>query len=233
MNTFLEMISGVQDDLTVGSGSSLFNPDIIKRTLNRSRNKAYAMFRWPDLEDAMKTWSVVDQEYYDFPETWQSDSLWKLRVDSVDYGDPLAFKDYLSEKENDLPSGLKKMWSVFGRQIFIYPTPTVTKDVNTDPANICVWGQKAGDDLVNDGDTTIFSYSQPDCNEAIVLEAISMLKNKGDVIQPVMRSYIGGTQLLSYVAQNILTLNFAKIRQNQAKYEKTTGMFNDVDFFKN
>lgn len=233
MNTFSELIAAVQSDQTIGSESALFPLATVKQAINRARIKAYGLYRWPELEDAMKTWTVASQEYYDFPEEWEADSLWKLKVDGTDYGDPLAFRDYLFEKENDFPSHLDQMWSVFGRQIFIYPTPTVTKTQGIDDANICVWGQTAKADLVNDSDVTIFSYSKPEGNEAIVLEAVAILRNKGGQVQPVARSFIGGTQLLSFDAQNILGIAWNKIKQNQAKYERTTEMFDVPDFFKN
>lgn len=224
MDQFSELITAVQSDQTIGSESALYPTATVKLAINRARIKAYGLFRWPELEDAMKTWSVANQEYYDFPLEWEPDSLWKLKVDGQDYGDPLAFRDYLYEKENDNPSDLDYMWSVFGRQVFIYPTPTVTKTQGIDAANICMWGQTAGETLVGDTDVTIFSYSKPDGNEAIVLEAVAILKNKGNEENAGQFRSVEGKALLANL--------WNKIRQNQAKYERTTTMFDVPDLFR-
>lgn len=218
MDLFSELVTAVQSDLTVDSNSTLFPPTTIKLALNRSYRKAGGLFRWPETEDAKKTSSVVSQEYYDYPDNWRPDSVWKLLVDGVDYGDPLVFKDYLYEKENNLPSGLDTMWTNQWRRYFIYPVPT-TNGLN----NICVWGVKIVDTLVNDNDVTIFSYSMPECNDAIVMEAVAILKNKGEEQN--------ASQFYSTGAKVQLSLAWNKVRQEQQKYEKTQGFFDVSDMF--
>jgi len=153
-------------------------------------------------------------------------SLWKISVDGIDYGTPLPFKDYLNEKENSVPSGRTYLWSNQWMRYFLYPTPTTNGN-----NNIVIWGQKFVPKLVNDTDTTIFSYNMSECNEAVNLEALAILKNKGDLIQPVMRSFVGGTLLLSIEAQNILRNSWGKIQEEQQKYQKTLPMFDVPDMF--
>lgn len=218
INTFSEIIQAVRDDLSSDTTSSLYGDDIIKRAINRAYVKIGATYRWPELEDALITSTIANQEYYDYPSNWQPDSAWKLEVDGEDYGDPLIFKDYLYEKENNVPSGLDRMWSSQWRRFFIYPIPT-TNGVN----NITIWGYKTVDSLVNNTDKTIFSYSMPEVNEAIVLEAVALLKKKGESEQ------VG--QYRSLEAKQIIAIAWGKITQNQAKYEKTTPFFNVPDFF--
>jgi len=218
MDLFSELQTTVQSDLSVGSESTLFPLATIKLAINRAYRKAGGLFRWPELEDAKKTSSVSSQEYYDYPDTWQPDSVWKLVVDDQDYGDPLVFKDYLYEKENDIPSGADYLWSSQWRRFFIYPTPTSNGN-----NNICIWGQKVVTALSADADTTIFSYSLPECNEALVLEATAILRYKGQDEQ--------GGQFRSLQAKEILATAFNKIRQNQAHYEKTQPFFSVPDFF--
>ena len=218
MDTFSEMQEAVQSDLTVGSESSLFPIATIKSAINRAYVKTGGLYRWPETEDAKKTSTFASQEYYDYPDTWRPDSIWKLTVDDVDYGDPVAFKDYLYEKEEDLPSGKTYMWTSQWRRYFIYPTPT-TNGSN----NITVWGQEAVTSLSNDSDVTIFSYSMPECNEAIVLEAVAILKNKGEE----QKSGV----MLSEEAKQILATAWNKVRQEQAKYTKTQSFFDVPDYF--
>lgn len=218
MNTFLELQQEVQSDLTIGSESSLFPLATVKRAINRAYIKAGGLFLWPETEDAKKTSTVADQEYYDYPTNWRPDSIWKLVVNGQDYGDPLAFKDYLYEKENDIPSGESYLWSSQWRRYFIYPTPTTDGDFN-----ISVWGQKTVDALSSDSDLTIWSYSMPECNEAIILEAAAILKSKGEEEK--------AGEFRSTEAKQILIVAWGKIRQNQAKYMKTLPFFDVTDMF--
>ena len=219
MDTFADLIQAVQDDQTVGSESTLYNLPLIKRVINRAYRKAGGLVFWPELQDAKKTSTEANQEYYDYPVNWRPNSVWKLVIDSVDYGDPLVFKDYLYEKENSLPSGLQKMWTNQWRRYFIYPIPTANGS-----QNIEVYGQKVVDVLSADGDVTIFSYSMPDCNEAIVLEAVAMLKAKGDEEKE--------GEFRSAEAKGILLLAWNRIARDQAKYEKTQPFFEVPDLFR-
>ena len=218
MDLFSELQTTVQSDINVDSNSTLFPLATIKLAINRAYRKAGGLYRWPELEDSKKTSTVADQEYYDYPDTWRPDSMWKLIVDDEDYFDPLAFKDYLYEKENDVPSGADYLWSTQWRRFFIYPTPTTNGN-----NNISIWGVKNVTALSADADVTIFSYSLPECNEALVLEAVAILKGKGEDEQK--------GQFRSAEAKQILTIAWNKIRQEQMKYERTTPMFEVPDLF--
>ncbi len=218
MDSLLQMRRAVQSDLNVDDTSTLYDPDTIDLALNRAHRKIGGLFRWPETEDAKKTSTEVNQEYYDYPQNWRPDSIWKLKVDGEDYGDPIAYKDYLYEQENDNPSGLTKMWSNQWRRFFIDPTPTANGN-----NNICLWGQKVVDAMEADEDTTIFSYSMPEVNEAIVMEAVAILSKKGNDSE--------GGMLSSQEAKEICLIAWNKIRQEQAKYEKTTSFFETPDFF--
>jgi len=217
-NLFSELVDDVQSDLTIGDESPLFPLATVKSAVNRAYIKAAALFRWPELEDAKKTSTVASQEYYDYPDSWRPDSIWKLVIDDQDYGNPLAFKDYLYEKEEDIPSGRDYLWSSQWRRYFVYPTPTASGT-----NNICVWGQRIPDTLAADGDVTIFSYSMPECNEAISLEAGAILKTKGDNEK--------SSQFKSTEAKQILIVAWGKVKQDQAKYHKTRPFIDVPDFF--
>jgi len=224
MDLFSDLITGVQDDLTVGNESSLFPLALVKRAINRAYRKSASLFRWPELEDAKKTSSVASQEYYDFPQTWQTDSIWRLEMDSDQWGEdpdgsPMSYEDYLQWRaDDDNADSTDKKWSVQYRRYFIYPVPT-TNGTN----NIVVWGQRVPDALSSDGDATIFSYSMPECNEAIVLEAVAILKAKGENEK--------SSGFKSAEAKQILAVAWGKIRQNQAKYEKVQPFFEVDDMF--
>ena len=224
MDTLANMVQAIQDDFTIGDESTLYSPTLIKRAINRAYRKAGALFPWPELMDAKKTSTEANQEYYDYPQGWRSLSIWKVEVDNERYGEspdgsPLSFDDYLSWKE-DYPDSTDKKWSNQQRRFFIWPIPT-TNGTN----NISVWGQMVTETLSNDSDTTIFSYSASEGNEAIVLEAVAILKSKGDQEK--------AGEFRSMEAKQILSGYWGKIRKEQAKYEKNQPFFDVPDFYGN
>lgn len=222
MDNFNDLQIAVMSDLTIGSESSLFPPTTVKSAINRAYRKAGGLFLWPELEDAKKTSTEAGQEYYDYPSNWRPDSVWKISVDGVRYGEepdgsPLAFNDYLNWRE-DYPSSTDKKWANQWRRYFIYPVPTTNGD-----NNICIWGSKVVETLTDEDDTTIFSYVMPECNEAVVLEAVAILKSKGEEEK--------SGEFRSAEAKGILVMAWNRIKLEQAKYEKNQPFFNVPDMF--
>jgi hypothetical protein len=219
MDTFLEIIQAVQSDNTVGDESSFLDLATVKLAINRAYiNKVSNIFKWPQTEDAKLTSSLANHEYYDYPDYWRPNSIWKLVLDGEDFEDPLAFRDYEYEKEHSYPSGKQKIWSNKALRYFISPAPSADGD-----ENIEVHGQKIPAKLVDDGDLTIFSLNMPELNEAIALEAKAILKAKGEELEP--------SQFASAEAKQICITGWGKLRQETAKYEKTLPQFNVPDFF--
>lgn len=232
MDTLLNLRTAIQSDLTVGAESALYNPTAIDQAINRAYRKVAGLYPWPELQDAKKTSTQVNQEYYDYPQNWRSNSIWKVSIDDVRYGEtpdgsPLAFDDYLNWKEN-YPSSTEKKWANQWRRYFVWPVPT-TQGNN----NIVVWGIKTISSLTADGDTTIFSYSTPEVNEAIELEALAILRVKGGETPVRLARYVQGALLLSIEAQDIIATAWKKIAKEQAKYEKNQPFFEVSDFFGN
>lgn len=217
MDTLLELRTALQSDLNANSESTLFPEATLDLALNRAYRKAGGLFKWPETEDAKKTTTQLNQEYYDYPDNWRPNSAWKLTVNGEDYGDPLAFKDYLYEKENSVPCGADVMWSTQWRRFFIYPTPTAAG------TEITVWGIKVVEKLTNNTDVTIFSYAMPECNDAIVLEAGAILRAKAEDKET--------SAFKSVEAKQILGVAWGKIRAEKAKFERTQPFFNVPDYF--
>lgn len=217
MDTFLELQTALQSDLNSNSESTLYPLTAIKLAINRAYRKAGGLFEWPETEDAKKTTTQASQEYYDYPDNWRPDSAWKLTIGDEDYGDPLDFKDYLYEKENDIPSGADYLWANQWRRYFVYPTPTAAGLV------ISIWGHKIVDKLTNDADLTIFSYAMPECNDAIVLEAGAILRAKGEDKET--------SEFKSAESKTILARAWDRIRKEKAKYKKTLPFFDVPDYF--
>jgi hypothetical protein len=221
MDTFSELVQAVQDDLSIGDESTLYSPTLIKRAINRAYRKAGALFPWTELSDAKKTTTQTGQEYYDLPSTWRSNSIWKVEIDGERYGEepdgsPLSYDDYLNWKE-DYPDSTDKKWASQWRRYFVWPVPT------TATAVISIWGFMVTETLVNDGDVTIFSYSGSEGNEAVVLEAVAILKSKGEQEK--------SGEFRSMEAKQILATMWGKIARENAKYEKDLPMWNVPDYF--
>ena len=227
MDTLADIRAAIQDDLTIGDESTLYSPNLIDRATNRAYRKVGALFPWPELQDAKKTSTQVNQEYYDYPTNWRSNSIWKLTILDSDnnderYGEdpdgsPLSFDDYLNWKE-DNPDSTDKKWANKWRRFFIWPVPTTLGN-----NNIHVWGIKVPASLSADSDTTIFTYSTPEANEAIELEAVAILKSKGEDDK--------SAQFKSTEAKQILIGAWGKIAREQAKYEKINPFFDVPDYF--
>jgi len=221
MDTLAQIRQAIQDDLTVGDESTLYSPTLIDRAINRAYRKVGGLFPWPELQDAKVTTTQVNQNYYDYPVNWRSNSIWKLRINLERYGEdpdgsPLSFDDFLNWKE-DYPDSTDKKWANQWRRYFVSPTPTVAG------LSICIWGFKVITSMSADADTTIFSYSTPEANEAIELEALAILKSKGDDEKT--------GQFKSLEAKQILVGTWDKIKKEMAKYEKIQPFFDVPNFF--
>lgn len=208
MNTFLELQTATYDSLNQDSSSPLFSLTKIKSAINRAYLKIGGMYLWAKLRDAQKTSTQSGVDYYDYPDNWVPDSMRKLEVDGVDYGEPLNLKDYQYEIENDRPLALDRMWASDGTVFFVYPTPTATGN-----NNISIYGYKTVETLSADGDITIFSYNSPQLNLAIVSEAVAILRNPAEDMR--------GSQLFSAEAKEIVGFAIQQAKLQKNKYNKT------------
>ena len=226
MDTFEDIIQAIQDDLTIDDNSSLYPLALVKRYANRAKAKAEGLFRWPQLIDSKETSSKVSQEYYEYPDRWRTNSIYRVEMDDLQYGEdpdgsPMLWNDYLAwRRDSGNASSTDKKWGNHGRLYFIFPVPT-TNGSN----NITIWGLKVTPDLSADGDTTVFSYNMPEGNEAIVREAVAMLKKKGQDSE--------GGEFVSVEAKNLLVVAFGKLKDEMSKYESVQPLFNVGDMFGN
>lgn len=224
VNTYQEIWEAIQSDMNVVDEAPLFPLATVKNVVNRAYVKIGGLFRWPGTDDAKKTSTQKNLEYYDYPQSWRPNSIWRLEVDGDQYGEspdgsPMTFEDYLIWRaDSSNATSTEKKWANQKMRYFIYPVPT-----SAGTNNITVWGQKTVDELTDSGDITIFSYSMPELNEAIVLEADAILKNKGEEEK--------SGELRSAGAKEIAIIAWNKIRQEKAKYEKTQPFFYVEDMF--
>ncbi len=226
MTLFSDLKSTVLSDLNASTNSSLFPSATVESAINRAYIKLSRLFRWPALEDAKMTSTALNQPYYDSPEGWSPNSMYRLEIDDDLYGEdpdgsPMDFNDYLTWKENN-PNSTEKKWSVQNLRFFVSPTPTAVGS-----NNISIWGQKVVTLLSSASDTTIWSKNMPECNEAIVLEAEAILRQKGDSVKTVQT----GDDILSAQAKQIVLLAFGRLKAEKSKIEKTQPFLDVPDFF--
>lgn len=215
------MRNAVQSDMNVSAGSSLYPPATIDSVINRAYVKSYRLFRWPGTEDAKQTTTQANEEYYDLPEDWVPDSIWRLEVNGDMYGEqpdgtPISFHDYLKWK-TDNPGSTDKKWAKQWTRYFIYPTPTVANLV------IVIWGQLNPEVLSSESSTTIFSNNLPECNEAVIMEAEAILKHKGATPKD--------GEFYSAEAKGLLSVSFSRIKQDNSQEKKVQPFLDVPDFF--
>lgn len=83
----------------------------------------------------------------------------------------------------------------------------------------------------SDNDITIFSYSMPEINEAIVLEAGAILQQKGDIQQTKRAGVVMGSDLFSQESFSIVIRTWGKISQENQRQQRTTPQFDVPDFY--
>lgn len=167
MITREDMEDELTSQLQVAANSSLFTSARKTSLIQNAYEWATNMFVWPDLVKAKTGSTKANYEYYDYPSEFRSNTIMRLVIDSNSY-DRKNYEDYLQYKE-DNSTTTKKMFSSYGRFFFVNPTPSSNGSGNMD-----IWGAVQADSLDDSTDTTIFSYNNPEGNEAIVQRAFGV-----------------------------------------------------------
>lgn len=167
LSTRAELEAELVSQLQVASNSSQFPSARITSLIQNAYIKATELFRWNDLVKAKCTSSVASGEWYDYPSDFRSGTIIRLEMDSEPY-ERKNWEDYLEYKHEN-PTSTKKIFSSFGRQFFIFPTPA-TSGTN----NIYVWGSIQAAALSLSTSETIFSNNKENCNMAVVGLALAM-----------------------------------------------------------
>lgn len=146
--------------LTESSGSSLdpmFTDAVLNRFINRAIKWVSNLHNWQQTQKAVMRGSDVDQEFYNYPEDFKTDSIYRLTLDG-EVRKKLLFEEYENYKENN--GGSKKLWADWRRRYFINGT------IADGTANIKIWGHEIPADL---GDDTT---DHPFVDEQLLEEAI-------------------------------------------------------------
>lgn len=218
LETYLDLKNETTSRLNAIASSTFFTPTKIGEWVNQAYIWAATLYKWPALERARITKTFANHDYYDYPPDFQTDSLTRLIVDGKKY-DKKDFNDFLDYREAN-PTSTKRIFSDYGRQYFIFPTPTADGD-----KNIEVWGIIIPARLVNATDKTFFTKSETMGNEAIVKKALSIGLAKGKDKKT--------GQAEEMEAGAILTTIYSKIAQRQQEYQRLDHpRFEVPDYFK-
>ncbi len=167
------MQTAVKDDLSVNSNYDNFYTLVyIKRIINRMLKLVAGLHPFPHTERALLRSTEANQEWYNNPEDFKTDSIFRLEIDGDSYI-PLNWQDYQKYKTDYGESATKKYFTTFRNKYFISPTPTADGG-----NNISIWGQEVPEDMVDDSDVSPFE-GEPILEEEVVELAIATCLMKG------------------------------------------------------
>ena len=210
--------------LVYGVGTSTyFTPTRIDSAIDDAYVMVASARPWGEIKKGFVTATVPNQEYYDYPNNCQSESIFRVSVDGDAKYKKMDFEDYLKTTE-EFPDAPEKIFSEFGRQIFIHPVPTTTT-----PANLVFWGVIQAASLTSDSDVTMFTDWCDALNEAIMQYAY------GDLIQGFDNVASKTSTTLSQLAiakgDRIISQEYKKIAQRLQRKLKDSPQFNVPDYF--
>jgi len=151
------------------AGVSGFWTDTQKTSwLNQAGERVCNYHYWKELEDALKTITKANQDYYDMPETLQEGSIYMLTVD----GEEHKKKSWAEYQQYKTAESTDKIFAMHDGYYFVSPTPEEA-DLEID-----IWGIKKWVKLVDAADESTLSSK---FDEAIIKLALAIcLKKEGE-----------------------------------------------------
>jgi len=218
MRTRLDIFTKLQPKLFAVGTSTYFTTTRINAQISDSYLTVANARQWPDIKKGFVTSTVNGQDYYDYPSNCQSESVFKISVDGDSKYEKWDFEDFMREVE-DNPDSTKKIFSEYGRQLFIFPTPT-TNGVS----NLILWGVIQAAVLTGDSDITMFTDWCDSLNDAIEQDAF------GNLIQN-----LDSNKSLALIAnsEKIISREYKKIANRLQRKLKDQVQFDVPDFFSN
>jgi hypothetical protein len=207
--------------LAVGT-STYFTPTRIDSAIDDAYLQVASAKPWPPIKKGFVTGTIMNQQYYDYPDNCQTESVFRISVGGESHYQKIDFEDFLKFTEEE-PDSLDKKWSEFGRQIFITPTPTVTGSTN-----LVLWGVIQAAPLLNGGDVTMFTDYSDVLNEAIMQYAYANLVQNFDTLSKQNRSLEAIAR-----ADRIIAQEFKKIADRQQRKLLERPQFDVPDYFNN
>lgn len=198
--------------------SSFFTPTRILAAISDAQLTIVDNKPWPDVKRGF-LFDTSGDEYYDYPDNCQSESVFKISINGVSSYIKKDFEDFLIFKEEN-PTSTDKYFSEFGRQLFITPTPAAVAEGTK---NGILWGLIQATTLTNANDLTFFSDWADSVNMAILLQAYHDL---------ILNIDVNKANDALTKSQSIVNNAYAKIAKRQQRKQRINKpMFDVPDFF--
>lgn len=209
----------IKNDVIVKMGiattSGYYTDAIINDWIQQAERWATSYKKWPFSEGRIST-TYTGTEEWNF-EGIKADAIRILQIGGKRF-EKQNFEDYQIYREEEA-SGTEKIWSDFGRTVFINPktdaSGTLTAWAYYAPAQI---------DITDDTAETIFSNGDEEGNEAIVEQVLYYADIREEKEQTANFHHERATQILDNVFSNYLDEQF-----NYKTNSITGGMFERVD----
>jgi hypothetical protein len=211
------LIDALSLEETSGSSNDpLFTDTILDRFINRAVKWVSNLHDWQQTQKAVKRDAEASQEFYNYPENFKTDSLYRLTVDGKVLKQVL-FEEYENYKENN--SGDKLLWADWKRRFFLNPIPSADG-----VKNIKLWGHQIPADMTADADENPFNDEQL-LEEAIHARALALCyTKKGGSFRKEARELT--TEALTYAETS-----FDRQLDKQSHYQtEEAEMFEHTDF---
>ena len=225
MRTRLEIKTRLQSMLLAVGTSTYYTPTRIENAIDDAYLAVASSKPWGDIQKGFVEHTQANQNYYDYPHNCQSKSIFKISVDGVSLYSRWNFEDFLREAEVN-PTSIVKRFSEYGRQIFIYPTPTTTG-----VANLIFWGIIQANSLTSDADITMFTDWADILNEAVMQFAYADMVQSADRAPTTTKS-VTLSDLAIQKGQRIINQEWGKIAARQQRELKNRPHFYVPDYFK-
>lgn len=218
--TFKEIQDAVYDDLSaLSTNASFFTLALVKRYINRQVRRVGGLYPWPHTKTAEIRDSEINQEWYDYPQDWVQDSIYRLEFNNQKH-DPTDFDDFEDYKKETNSNEYR--FANFENKYFINPVPT-----SAIVGGISIWGHKLPANMVGDSDLNPFT-EDPEIEEEIInlVTAACMKKQRG--------SYLSLGRALEADTLGRLTAIWKKVYMKKAKFmTKSREMFKPIDILQN
>lgn len=217
MQTYTDLQNELLSRLMASGNSTLYTTTRIQSLIKDAYMWATTLYQWPVLEKAKTSHTIANDYYYDYPAEFRTDSIIRVIIDDKEYNRK-AFEDFLDYRDENSTDTDTRIFADYGRQVFVFPTPTVTGSNNLD-----VWGCIQATQLVSGTDDTIFTHHDESGNEAIVKKALSVAWAKTNKQLSVQEEN---------EAKDILATIWKKIAERQQRDQRLDHpIFNVSDMF--
>ena|SRR3990167_1573873 len=219
MRTFANIKSEILVRLGVSTTISYYTDAILNNWIVESNRWATGYKKWPFTEGRVSTTfasGVTDEDgllRFEYPEGWRADSVRLLTIG----GSQLNKKNYYGFRKflEDNSGSDEKIYSDFGRQIFINPNIDLS-------GTVTAWGQYTP--FLDDSITlTVFSDNEEEGNEAMVYKVMEYAYERDSKLQESITALNKAKDLLETLWQ--------KIQNEQFGYQETDseGIFKRLD----